>query len=152
MAHSEYLLVSNRPWWTFWVQNSFDSKRTREMQLSVWETLASNKQDTRDSDSENSNLLQYCNSNDSGANFDARMRRQILRKITELGDEPSHPTSLKNLISLFSLPLVQRHQENERTFKISNYESQLYYALKLRSQSFPFLLSHCWFVTLISSA
>lgn len=71
--------------------NLSDSKRTREMQLSVRETLASKKQESRrDSDAENSNLPQYSDSDDDEANFDARMRQQILRKRTELGDAPSH--------------------------------------------------------------
>lgn len=64
------------------------------MQLSVRETLASKKQESRrDSDAENSNLPQYSDSDDDEANFDARMRQQILRKRTELGDAPSHHKS-----------------------------------------------------------
>lgn len=71
-----------------------DSKRTREMQLSVRETLASKKQESRrDSEAENSDLPQYSDSDDDETNFDARMRQQILRKRTELGDAPSHQKS-----------------------------------------------------------
>ncbi|XP_022941219.1 peptidyl-prolyl cis-trans isomerase CYP57 [Cucurbita moschata] len=74
--------------------SELDNKRTREMQLSVRETLASKKQESRrDSDAENSNLPQYSDSDDDEANFDARMRQQILRKRTELGDAPSHHKS-----------------------------------------------------------
>lgn len=80
------------------MQNLSDSKRTREMQLSVRETLASKKQESRrDSDAENSNLPQYSDSDDDEANFDARMRQQILRKRTELGDAPSHKSKNGNL-------------------------------------------------------
>lgn len=60
------------------------------MQLSVRETLASKKQESRrDSDAEKNNLPQYSDSDDDEANFDARMRQQILRKRTELGNAPS---------------------------------------------------------------
>lgn len=85
------------------MQNSSESKRIRDLQLSVREALASKKQEShRNPDAEISN--QYSDSDDNEANFDARMRQQILRKRTELGDEPSHHKSKNgDLIILYTL-------------------------------------------------
>lgn len=57
------------------------------MQLSVRGALSSKKEESQDKFSES---LDY--SDDDEANFDARMRQQILRKRKELGD---HPTKQK---------------------------------------------------------
>lgn len=69
------------------MQNS-DAK-TRHVQLSVREALSSKKDEPRkDSESNFYNTLNYSDDDDDEANFDARMRQQILRKRKDLGDLP----------------------------------------------------------------
>lgn len=68
--------------------NSAEAKFTRDMQLSVRETLNSRNQESRkDSLAGISDSIDY--SDDDEANFDARMRQQILVKRKELGDLPT---------------------------------------------------------------
>lgn len=64
-----------------------EAKAIRDMQLSVRGALSSKKEESQNKFSES---LDY--SDDDEANFDARMRQQILRKRKELGD---HPTKQK---------------------------------------------------------
>lgn len=72
------------------MQNLFDAQRTRDMQLSVREALSSKKEvSQKDSEAEFPNSPDY--SDDDEANFDNRMRQQILRRRKELGDNPSNP-------------------------------------------------------------
>lgn len=74
----------------FWMQNS-DAK-TRHVQLSVREALSSKKDEPgKDSESKFYNTLNYSDDDDDEANFDARMRQQILRKRKDLGDLPPKP-------------------------------------------------------------
>lgn len=68
--------------------DSSDVKKTRDMQLSVREALSSKKEESqKDSKAGFYNLLDY--SDDDEANFDARMRQQILRRRKELDDNPA---------------------------------------------------------------
>ncbi|ONI33154.1 hypothetical protein PRUPE_1G408500 [Prunus persica] len=63
--------------------------KTRHVQLSVREALSSKKDEPRkDSESNFYNTLNYSDDDDDEANFDARMRQQILRKRKDLGDLP----------------------------------------------------------------
>jgi len=72
------------------MQNSSDVKTARDVQLSVREALSSKKDESqKDSEAEFSNSLDY--SDDDEANFDERMRLQILRRRKELADIPSKP-------------------------------------------------------------
>ncbi|CAN0918544.1 Peptidyl-prolyl cis-trans isomerase CYP57 [Linum grandiflorum] len=67
--------------------NMSDTKATREQQLSVRETLKSKKDRwARTSEAEVSNSDR---DDDNEVDFDARMRRQLLRKRQELGEYPS---------------------------------------------------------------
>lgn len=62
------------------------------MQLSIRETLSSKKEEFhKDAEAEFSNSFNYSDDDDNEANFDARMRQQILRKRKELGDLPPKP-------------------------------------------------------------
>ncbi|OMO86498.1 hypothetical protein COLO4_21097 [Corchorus olitorius] len=63
-----------------------DVKNTKEVQLSVREALSSKKEGTQKDKEELSDSLHH--SDDDDASFDARMRRQILDRRKELGDEP----------------------------------------------------------------
>lgn len=68
--------------------------KTRQVQLSVREALNSKKEEpSKDSESKFYNSLSYSDGDDDDneANFDARMRHQILRKRKELGDLPPKP-------------------------------------------------------------
>lgn len=68
------------------------------MQLSVRDALSSRKEEShKDSEADNLNSADY--SDDDEANFDARMRSQILKKRQELGDLPPKP-KLRNGISI----------------------------------------------------
>lgn len=70
------------------MQDSSDVKKKRDMQLSVREALSSKKEESQnDSKAGFYNLLDY--SDDDEANFDARMRQQILRRRKELDDNPT---------------------------------------------------------------
>ncbi|XP_062159362.1 peptidyl-prolyl cis-trans isomerase CYP57 [Alnus glutinosa] len=72
------------------LKNSSDVKTARDVQLSVREALSSKKDESqKDSEAEFSNSLDY--SDDDEANFDERMRLQILRRRKELADIPSKP-------------------------------------------------------------
>jgi peptidyl-prolyl cis-trans isomerase SDCCAG10 len=72
------------------MQDSSDVRKTRGVQLSVREALSSKKEESqKESESGFYNLFDY--SDDDEANFDARMRQQILRRRKELGDIPSKP-------------------------------------------------------------
>lgn len=69
------------------MQSSSETKATKDIQLSVRETLSSkNKVGQKDSEAEFSNSS---DDDDDEANFDARMRQRIHRKRRELGDIPS---------------------------------------------------------------
>ncbi|KAK9946244.1 hypothetical protein M0R45_011718 [Rubus argutus] len=73
--------------------NEMDPK-TRQVQLSVREALNSKKEEpSKDSESKFYNSLSYTDDDDDDneANFDARMRHQILRKRKELGDLAPKP-------------------------------------------------------------
>ncbi|KAB2627851.1 peptidyl-prolyl cis-trans isomerase CYP57 [Pyrus ussuriensis x Pyrus communis] len=71
--------------------------KTRHVQLSIREALSSKKEEPRkDSGSKFYNTLDHSDDDDDDeANFDARMRQQILKKRTDLGDLPPKP-KLKN--------------------------------------------------------
>ncbi|VVA11766.1 PREDICTED: peptidyl-prolyl [Prunus dulcis] len=63
--------------------------KTRHVQLSIREALISKKDEPgKDSESNFYNTLNYSDDDDDEANFDARMRQQILRKRKDLGDLP----------------------------------------------------------------
>lgn len=65
------------------MQNSAEAKATRDLQLSVRGALSSKKDASKkDLDPELSNS----DDDDDEANFDARMRQQILRRRMDLGD------------------------------------------------------------------
>lgn len=65
------------------MQNSAEAKATRDLQLSVRGALSSKKDTSKkDLDPELSNS----DDDDDEANFDARMRQQILRRRMDLGD------------------------------------------------------------------
>ncbi|XP_048444569.1 LOW QUALITY PROTEIN: peptidyl-prolyl cis-trans isomerase CYP57 [Pyrus x bretschneideri] len=71
--------------------------KTRHVQLSIREALSSKKEEPRkDSESKFYNTLDHSDDDDDDeANFDARMRQQILKKRTDLGDLLPKP-KLKN--------------------------------------------------------
>nr|QMV80865.1 peptidylprolyl cis-trans isomerase 58 [Clitoria ternatea] len=68
------------------------SNTTRDLQLSVRDALNSKKEE-RQKDSEAGNMahLDSSDDDDNEADFDARMRMQILKKRKELGDHPPKP-------------------------------------------------------------
>nr|QMV80864.1 peptidylprolyl cis-trans isomerase 57 [Clitoria ternatea] len=72
--------------------NNEPSNATRDLQLSVRDALNSKKEEHQ-KDSETGNLAHPDSSDDDDneADFDARMRMQILKKRKELGDLPSKP-------------------------------------------------------------
>lgn len=71
-----------------WTQNP---EKTRNAQLSVREALSSKKEESRkDAEAEFSSSFNYSDDDDE-ANFDSRMRQQILMKRKELGDLPPKP-------------------------------------------------------------
>ncbi|TKY58080.1 Peptidyl-prolyl cis-trans isomerase CYP57 [Spatholobus suberectus] len=70
--------------------SSSDGKSRRDLQLSVRDALNSNKEEPQ-KDSEAGNMAHLDSSDDDEANFDARMRMQILKKRKELGDLPPKP-------------------------------------------------------------
>ncbi|KAK9274037.1 hypothetical protein L1049_018851 [Liquidambar formosana] len=75
--------------------NPSEVKRARDLQLSVRDALSSKKEESqKDSQAEFSNSNDY--SDDDEANFDARMRQQILLKRKELGDHPPIKKKLHN--------------------------------------------------------
>jgi peptidyl-prolyl cis-trans isomerase SDCCAG10 len=93
--------------------DSSDVRKTRGVQLSVREALSSKKEESqKESESGFYNLFDY--SDDDEANFDARMRQQILRRRKELGDIPSKP----KLHNGSSSP-----KDKERSMSRSNAES-----------------------------
>lgn len=62
------------------------------MQLSVREALSSKKEEShKDAEAEFSNSFNYSDDDDDEANFDSRMRQQILKKRKELGVLPPKP-------------------------------------------------------------
>lgn len=65
-----------------------ETKRTRDVQLSVREALGSKKEESRKGVEAD---VYSDNDDEDEANFDARMRQQILRKRNELGDLPPKP-------------------------------------------------------------
>lgn len=66
--------------------------KTRNVQLSVREALSSKKDEFhKDAEAEVSDSLDNSDDDENEASFDARMRRQIFRKRTELGDLPPKP-------------------------------------------------------------
>ncbi|KAF8388783.1 hypothetical protein HHK36_025463 [Tetracentron sinense] len=68
--------------------SSSEVKKARDMQLSVREALSSKKEEFQ-KESEVDLSSSHDLSDDDEANFDARMRQQILRKRKELGDVPT---------------------------------------------------------------
>lgn len=68
------------------LQNPEEDKARRDLQMSVRGALSSRKEELpRESDADSADE----NDDDDEANFDARMRQQILKKKKELGDMPS---------------------------------------------------------------
>ncbi|KAM7510806.1 hypothetical protein LguiB_009681 [Lonicera macranthoides] len=67
--------------------NSSEAKATRDLQLSVREALSSKKEELRKESAEFYESLDHSDDDDE-ANFDTRMRLQILKKRKELGDHP----------------------------------------------------------------
>jgi len=63
------------------------SSSRRDLQLSVRETLNSKKEEPQ-KDSAPGNIARLDSSDDDEADFDSRMRMQILKKRKELGDLP----------------------------------------------------------------
>lgn len=74
----------------FVLQNSSGGKASRDLQLSVRDALSSKKEESQ-KDSEAGNLAHLDSSDDDEADFDSRMRMQILKKRQELGDFPPKP-------------------------------------------------------------
>ena len=67
------------------LQDPSEDKARRDLQKSVREALSSKKDEVpKDSDAESA----HDSDDDSEANFDARMRQQIIKKKKELGDIP----------------------------------------------------------------
>lgn len=67
------------------MQNPAEDKARRDLQMSVRGALSSKKEELpKESDADSAG-----DSDGDEANFDARMRQQILRKKKELGDMPS---------------------------------------------------------------
>lgn len=85
----------------FALQSSSSSKLTRNMQLSVRDALSSKKEESQ-KDSEAGNLAHPDSSDDDEADFDARMRLQILQKRKDLGDLPPKP-KLQNGTIIFHI-------------------------------------------------
>lgn len=75
------------------IMQSTSGDKTREVQLSVREALSSKKEEPQKL-GEVESFNSPDNSDEDEANFDARMRRQILRRRQELGDFPA-PTEQK---------------------------------------------------------
>lgn len=65
-----------------------ETKRIRDAQLSVREALSSKKEESRKGVEAD---VYSDNDDEDEADFDARMRQQILRKRNELGDLPPKP-------------------------------------------------------------
>lgn len=78
------------------MQNPSEIKATKDVQLSVREALSAKKE----SEAEFSNFLDH--SDDDEANFDLRMRQQILRKRKELDDLPTKKKSNKGTLLICS--------------------------------------------------
>lgn len=72
------------------LQSSSDSKLKRDLQLSVRDALISKKEERR-KDSGADKLSHVDSSDDDEADFDSRMRMQILKKRKELDDLPPKP-------------------------------------------------------------
>lgn len=68
------------------------------MQLSVRETLNAKKEEPQ-KDSAPANIARLDSSDDDEADFDSRMRMQILKKRKELGDLPPKPKLQKGASS-----------------------------------------------------
>lgn len=67
------------------LQDPSEDKARRDLQKSVREALSSKKEELpKDSDAESAG-----DSDDDEANFDSRMRQQIIKKKKELGDMPT---------------------------------------------------------------
>lgn len=74
------------------MQSPSEIKRTRDLQLSVREALSLKKEESqKESEAVALDSCDYSENDDDGdeANFDARMRQQILRKREEHGDRPT---------------------------------------------------------------
>ncbi|CAN1217416.1 Peptidyl-prolyl cis-trans isomerase CYP57 [Linum perenne] len=102
-------------------QNLSDAKATREQQLSVRETLKSKKEGwQRTSGAEDSNSDE---DDDNEANFDARMRRQLLKKRQELGEFPSKQkkidTNLQHDITFFRSNAESSEDDKPKLEKLS---------------------------------
>lgn len=83
------------------MQNPSEGKTTKDLQLSVREALSAKKEESwKESESEFSNFLDH--SDDDEANFDARMRQQILRKRKELDDLPTKQKLNKGTLLIWS--------------------------------------------------
>lgn len=72
------------------LQSSSDSKLKRDLQLSVRDALISKKEESR-KDSGADKLSHVDSGDDDEADFDSRMRMQILKKRKELDDLPPKP-------------------------------------------------------------
>lgn len=82
-------------------QEASGGKSTKDVQLSVRDALSSKKEESRKRFGDNDANLDDSD-DDNEADFDARMRRQILKKRQELGDLPPKP-KLQNGISVIFL-------------------------------------------------
>lgn len=88
--------------WIF--QGSSGGKSTRDVQLSVRDALSSKKEESlKDSEA---NDLTSLDSDDEEADFDARMRSQILKKRRELGDLPLKPKLQNGTSIIFILQYI----------------------------------------------
>ncbi|GAB2285971.1 cytochrome P450 monooxygenase 57 [Dionaea muscipula] len=75
-------------------KNSSEDEKTRVLQLSVREALSSKKHRSQELAAELPNFVSYSDDDDDDEmSFDVRMRQQILRKRTELGDLPTKQKS-----------------------------------------------------------
>ncbi|XP_004486160.1 peptidyl-prolyl cis-trans isomerase CYP57 [Cicer arietinum] len=109
--------------------SSSDSKAKRNLQLSVRDALNSKKEEPH-KDSEADKLAHLNSSDDDEADFDARMRMQILKKRKELDDLPHKPKSQngrsrsrsspdKNTVSRARSGSVSADEDQPRVEKLS---------------------------------
>lgn len=80
---------------SLFMQKLAEKKSARNVQLSVKEALRSKKDEvSRESEARSpESHIESDDDDDDDANFDARMRRQILEKRKELGDMPTKQKS-----------------------------------------------------------
>ncbi|KAK9073869.1 hypothetical protein SSX86_006463 [Deinandra increscens subsp. villosa] len=92
--------------------NPDEDKARRDLQMSVRDALSSRKEELpRESDADSAD-----ENDDDEANFDARMRQQILKKKKELGDMPSkqkkHKGNLTHKFSISFFPVKRSKAES----------------------------------------